>query len=105
MQSLQKPPVSPDNAKDVWILGAGFSKHICHDMPLISELAEIVNDIVVDRFDSALVLNNLELALSELRSDAPWKSAVDKYRDMVLYEQILERLQNALEIPYGTLDS
>ncbi len=105
MQILQKPPVSPDNAKDVWILGAGFSKHIWNHMPLMSELAESVNDIIAGRFTNALVLNNVELALSELRSDAPWKSAIDKHQDMVLYEQILERLQNALQIPYGTFDS
>ena len=105
MLILQKPPLIPDSAKDVWILGAGFSKHIYNNMPLMSELAKSTNDIIAHRFDNTLVLNNVELALSELRSNAPWKAAVDKHQDMALYELILERLQNALQIPYGTLDA
>ncbi len=105
MRIHEKSPVSPDNAKDIWILGAGFSKHIYKDMPLMSELTENANDIIAHRFDNAFVLNNVEFALSELRSDAPWKSAVDKHRDLVLYELILERIQNTLQIPHGTLHS
>ena len=105
MRIHERPPIAPDNAKDVWVLGAGFSKHIYSSMPLMSELAKSTNDIVAHRFGNALVLNNVELALSELRSDAPWKSAVDKHQDMVLYELILERIQSALEISHGTLHS
>ena len=55
MRMHQRPTVGPDNAKDVWLLGAGFSKHIYNDMPLMSDLAESVNDLIFHRFSNNLV--------------------------------------------------
>ena len=95
------PTRGPDNAKDIWILGAGFSRQINGDMPLMSDLAESVRDIMSDRFDNPLMLKDIELALSELRSDAPWKSPADKHADLALYETIIERIRNQLQLPYG----
>ena len=47
-----EPTRGPDNAKDIWILGAGFSRLIHGDMPLMSDLAESVRDIISGRFDN-----------------------------------------------------
>ena len=97
------PTRAPDNAKDIWILGAGFSRQINEDMPLMSDLAESVRDIISDRFDNPLILSDVELALSELQSDAPWKSPVDKHADLALYETVIERIRGQLQIPDGVM--
>ena len=95
------PTRGPDNYKDIWILGAGFSKQINDDMPLTPELAESVRDIISDRFDNPLILSDIELALSELQSDAPWKSPAEKYEDLALYERVIERIRDQLKWPNG----
>ena len=93
------PTRGPDNAKDIWILGAGFSRQINNDMPLMSDLAASVRDLISGRFDNPLILNDVELALSELQSDAPWKSPADKHADLALYETVIERIRGQLQIP------
>ena len=93
------PTRAPDNAKDLWILGAGFSRQIHGGMPLMSNLAESVRDIIADRFDNPLILGDVEMALSELRSEAPWKSPADKYADLALYETVVERIRHQLQTP------
>ena len=95
--------MGPDNAKDIWILGAGFSRQLHRGMPLMSDLAKSVRDIISDRFDNSLVLNNVELALSELRSDAPWKSPIAKYADLALNERVVERIRDQLQIPWDVM--
>ena len=97
------PTRAPDNAKDIWILGAGFSRQLNGDMPLMSDLADTVRDIISNRFDNPLILNDVELALSELQSDAPWKSPADKYADLALYETVIERIRDRLQLPYGVM--
>ena len=97
------PTRGPDNAKDIWILGAGFSRQIHGRMPLMSDLAESVRDIVSGRFDNSWMINDVELALSELRSEAPWKSPADKHADMALYEQVVERICDQLQMPYDVM--
>ncbi len=92
---------APDNANDIWILGAGFSRQICNGMPLMSDLAESVQDIITERFDNPLIIKDVELALSELRSEAPWKSPADKHADLALYELVVERIRDQLQIPCG----
>ena len=89
----------PDNAKDIWILGAGFSRQIYNGMPLMSDLAESVREIISERFDNPLMIKDVELALSELRDEAPWKSPADKHEDLALYEMVVERIQRELQIP------
>lgn len=95
--------MSPDNAKDIWILGAGFLRQIYRGMPLMSDLAESARDIISDRFDNSLILDNFELALSELRSEASWKSPVVKYTDLALYERVVERIWDQLQIPWNAM--
>ena len=97
------PTVAPDHAKDIWILGAGFSHQIYRDMPLMSDLSEAVRDIISDRFDNSVILNNVELALSELRSDTPWKPSDVKYKDMALYELVVKRIRDQLQIPWNAM--
>ena len=99
MIDRNKPTHAPDNGKDLWILGAGFSRQIHKDMPLMPDLAESVRDIIADRFDNPLILSDVELALSELQNDAPWKSPADKYGDLALYERMVERIRNQLQTP------
>ena len=98
-----EPTRGPDNAKDIWILGAGFSHQIHGVMPLMSDLAESVRDIISDRFDNPLMIKDVELALSELRSDAPWKSPADKHADLALYEMVVERIRRQLQIPHDAM--
>lgn len=90
-------------SNDAWILGAGFSHHIHSGIPLTSHLSEDVRDIIVGRFENPLILNNIELALSELRSNAPWKSPDVKHGDMALYERVIERIRDRLQIPYDLI--
>lgn len=63
-------------------------------MRLMSDFAESVRDIITDRFDNHLILNDVELALSELQSDAPWKSPADKHADLALYETMIGRIRD-----------
>lgn len=100
MDAHQRPGIGPDNAKDLWFLGAGFSKCLYEGMPLMTELADNVADILTGRFTNTLLLNHIELALSELGSDAPWKSPADKYRDLMLFEMVMERIKGLLDVSY-----
>ena len=72
-------------------------------MPLMSDLAESVRDIISERFNNPLMLKDVELALSELRSEAPWKSPADKHGDLALYEMVVERIRDQLQIPYDLM--
>ena len=97
------PTTGPDNAKDIWILGAGFSHQIYRDTPLMSDLSKDVRDIISDRFDNSVILDNVELVLSELRSEAPWKPPDVKHRDMALYERVVKRIRDRLQIPWNAM--
>lgn len=65
----------------------------------MSDLAESVRDIVTERFDNPLMIKDVELALSELRDEAPWKSPANKHGDLALYKMVVERIQRELQIP------
>ena len=104
MTRRNRPTWGPDNAKDFWILGAGFSRHIHDGMPLMSDLAESVSDIIAHRFDNPLIIKDVELILSELRSEAPWKSPADKHADLALYELVVERIRDQLQVPVNVAE-
>lgn len=94
-----------DSFKDVWILGAGFSRQMHNSMPLMTGLAEGVRDIVSSRFGNPRILANVESVLSELRTDTPWKSPARQHTDLALYEMALERIRSLLNVPYDELRS
>lgn len=89
--------------EDIWILGAGFSHQIHSEFPLMSSLSKNVRSIISDRFENTSILDNIELALSELKSNSPWKTSYARYSDMALYEKIINEIQYHLERPLGTL--
>lgn len=101
MASERIPIRVAHNSKDIWILGAGFSKQLYDKMPLMTELSESARHIIKDRFTNPLLLNNLEFVLSELRSDNPWKSQIERYEDLALYGKIIEHIQTRLWVPYN----
>ena len=79
--------VNPPDAKDVYVLGAGFSRAISDHMPLLDELgAEIMT-----RLDDGVVPHALRLApeqfelwLSYLAGDQPWLDEAERLRNRAL---------------------
>lgn len=85
--------------KRVYFLGAGFSKAINRAYPTLAELTEIVLINLSKRHKGTAVANhlatvpnelhgNLELVLSYLFSDWPWKTTAEQDLDMSLYRNL-----------------
>lgn len=90
------------NDNNIFFLGAGFSKAINSDFPLLNELSEKLlgddldkvpnynfNDYIPD-----FCKNNIEALLTYLSSNLPWKSEKQKKADELLFICIAEKLQD-----------
>jgi hypothetical protein len=94
-------PTQPSN--DVFVLGAGFSKAVHEDMPLIADLNRIVQEkfggdslFAADRLSRFIQNGNFEVLLSYLGTDAPWKTPAETWSDRSLFHTIAETI--AVEI-------
>jgi hypothetical protein len=85
--------------KRVYFLGAGFSKAISTAYPTLIELTEVVLQNFLRRHDGSAIVThfnsvpkelrgNLELMLSYLFSDWPWKTTAEQELDISLYRHI-----------------
>lgn len=94
--------------KEVFILGAGFSKAIYYGMPLLKELTnevtiqlrkdfnvfhkdETIDEKLVAHYNSipSSITSNIESLLCYLSEDYPWKTDIQKNFDKALYEYLI----------------
>lgn len=105
-------------SKEVFILGAGFSKAIYWYMPLLQDLtkkitASLNNEVnlrarLLEPFESGVdeklinhfsnlpesIKNNIESLLCYLGQNYPWKDDVQKHFDLALYEYLTKQIAN-----------
>jgi hypothetical protein len=94
------------NKKVTFILGAGFSKSIFSQMPLLKDLSrELDNRLqkedhqiqsLWNEYASNQNIDDFELLLSALFQNAPWKNSVQIYTDKALYERVVIHLVDIL---------
>lgn len=85
----------------VFLLGAGFSKAISHEMPLLKELSEqvLIRYNGADRISSnirTMIEDNFEKALTFLASDNPWMAESDNLRHKALYLDLTHVIRGIL---------
>ena len=86
---------------DVFLLGAGFSKAISADMPLLSDLSTQIKERLKGRgicLPSPLPIfgNNLELWLSYLSQPHPWLRESDNLKNHAMALDITDEIRNVL---------
>ena len=82
-------------SKKVFFLGAGFSKAINQNYPLLKNLTDNVNEKLSKASNfyhyqelSDDIKSNVEALLTYLSTDFPWKTDVTKYANLSLYHDI-----------------
>jgi hypothetical protein len=94
-------PISENDVRDVFVLGAGFSRAIHQGMPLMRELSEVLADQFRQAFGEMdwrlpLLRDNVEVALSLLSEDQPWLSESENLRNRALFIEIAQHLSSQL---------
>ena len=80
------------------MLGAGFSKQISKEMPLLTELSALIRDRGVSLPSGLATLgDNLEIWLSHLSQSYPWLSESQNLRNQALALEIAEVVGEILE--------
>lgn len=94
---MTEKPTEPKD--DVFILGAGFSKAVHDNMPLIADLDKAIQEKFVenplfssDRLSRFIQNGNFEILLSYLGADAPWKTPGETWSDKSLFHSIAEEI-------------
>ena len=93
--------------RDVYVLGAGFSRALHRQMPLVSELSQVVSgfstsypsSLTTSGLDSVigkLILRNFEEALSYLAQDKPWLDDSDNKKDEVRLLELTRNIRFAI---------
>ncbi len=76
------------NDKPVFLLGAGFSRAVSPQMPLLSDLLEPIRARMRPKHhgydETPFIAQSLELALSYLLQEHPWLQAPDHLRNRAL---------------------
>ncbi|MBS6474312.1 MAG: SIR2 family protein [Acetobacter sp.] len=85
--------------KRIFFLGAGFSKAIDEDYPLMEGLTQNIGimlekESVAKHYEeiAPLTKGNVESLLTYLATDFPWKSDVTKFSNHALYAAIIEKI-------------
>lgn len=88
----------------VFFLGAGFSKAIDGNYPLMDGLTRNIRqkldkESVARHYDeiAPLIQDNVESLLTYLSTDFPWKSDVTKYSNHALYAAIIKKISEEFE--------
>ena len=82
---------------DVFILGAGFSKAVSADMPLLIDLSrELETRIPSLRTVSSVFPDNVEMWLTYLSQDHPWLSEADNLRNRALFLDLSRAIREVL---------
>jgi hypothetical protein len=95
-------------SKSVFFLGAGFSKAINSNYPVLSELSQKIKEKLTDEKYKGSTCNhyheltekltdNVEELLTFLMSDLPWKTEEQKFADLALYHVITEIISEYLK--------
>lgn len=93
-------------SNDVFFLGAGFSAAVA-GISTMNELSKQVHQKISDDSKESIVRhyqteipeqlkNNIEALLSYLSADLPWKSKVQQYENLALYEKIVEKIVDVI---------
>ena len=83
---------------DVFLLGAGFSKAVSDDMPLLQELSSQIRGRLSDLPESLSILgDNIEIWLSYLSQPHPWLSESENLRNRALALEITEEIKKVLD--------
>ena len=88
--------------RDLFILGAGFSKAICQDMPTMEELStQVLSDLKEFgwRVPSELydLGNNIELWMTYLSQAQPWLQDHEVYSNLATARQIRKRIKEIID--------
>ena len=83
---------------DVFLLGAGFSKAVSDDMPLLKELSSQIRGRLSNLPESLLTLgDNIEIWLSYLSQPHPWLRESENLRNRALALEITEEIEKVLD--------
>ncbi|MCE2448746.1 MAG: hypothetical protein J4F35_10285 [Candidatus Latescibacteria bacterium] len=83
---------------DVFLLGAGFSKAVSDDMPLLKELSSQIRGRLSNLPESLLTLgDNIEIWLSYLSQPHPWLRESENLRNRALSLEITEEIKKVLD--------
>jgi len=83
---------------DVFLLGAGFSKAVSDDMPLLKELSSQIRGRLSNLPESLLTLgDNIEIWLSYLSQPHPWLRESENLRNRALALEIAEEIKKVLD--------
>ena len=83
---------------DVFLLGAGFSKAVSDDMPLLQELSSQIRGRLSDLPESLSTLgDNIEIWLSYLSQPHPWLRESENLRNRALALEITEEIEKVLD--------
>ena len=83
---------------DMFLLGAGFSKAVSDDMPLLKELSGQIRCRRSDLPESLLTLgDNIEIWLSYLSQPHPWLRESENLRNRALALEITEEIKKVLD--------
>ncbi len=83
---------------DVFLLGAGFSKAVSDDMPLLQELSSQTRGRLSDLPESlSTVGDNIEIWLSYLSQPHPWLRESENLRNRALALEITEEIEKVLD--------
>lgn len=96
-QALWSADVVTTPSNEVFVLGAGFSKAISDEMPVLTELAECVPGSPPG-LDLAPNLRPQEFEswLSYLSTDQPWLTEAENYRNRALFLDVARRISEFL---------
>ena len=83
---------------DVFLLGAGFSKAVSDDMPLLQELSSQIRGRLSDLPESLSTIgDNIEIWLSYLSQPHPWLRESENLRNRALALEITEEIKKVLD--------
>ena len=83
---------------DVFLLGAGFSKAVSDDMPLLQELSSQIRGRLSDLPESLSTIgDNIEIWLSYLSQPHPWLRESENLRNRALALDITEEIKKVLD--------
>jgi hypothetical protein len=85
---------------DVFILGAGFSKQISNEMPLLKELSKAValrlpETKAIDPIP--FIEADVEMAMTFLAQPQPWKTEAQRLRNRALFLELTEAMASEIE--------
>lgn len=83
---------------DVFLLGAGFSRAVSDNMPLLQELSSQIRERLSDLPESLSTIgNNIEIWLSYLSQPHPWLRESENLRNRALALEITEEIEKVLD--------